>query len=149
SRKEEIIYSLEDLMGKDEASKLSQEFEELSFQKEASEASGLEVAPELSREPSPEDSTYSMWTTKSIAAAAVAQEQAIHEGLEHVYSIQDGGEDKNAGTWSVFHQSYGAEDDIYPLPDVPLVSRFGPISRRCNTLLKPSVPSQTQASMDD
>uniref|UniRef100_A0A0K2T8W5 RING-type E3 ubiquitin transferase n=1 Tax=Lepeophtheirus salmonis TaxID=72036 RepID=A0A0K2T8W5_LEPSM len=169
SRKEEIIDTLEDLMGKDEASKLSLEFEELSFQNKASQnSSGLEqqinttnvIIPSSSYDADPcLNSVYSMWTTKSIvsiatknyaeAAAAVAHEQAVHDGLENQCTVNHHEKEEKGGRYLFQHGVSFGDDDIHPLPDVPLVSRFGPISRRCNTLLKPSNPSQTQASMDD
>ncbi|CAB4055545.1 RC3H [Lepeophtheirus salmonis] len=145
SRKEEIIDTLEDLMGKDEASKLSLEFEELSFQNKASQnSSGLEqqinttnvIIPSSSYDADP-------------SAAAVAHEQAVHDGLENQCTVNHHEKEEKGGRYLFQHGVSFGDDDIHPLPDVPLVSRFGPISRRCNTLLKPSNPSQTQASMDD
>ena len=38
---------------------------------------------------------------------------------------------------------------MIPFSDTPIVSRFGPISRRGNAITRPSKPSQTQAIIDD
>ena len=41
------------------------------------------------------------------------------------------------------------DDDLIPFSDTPQVSRFGPISRRGQSIMRPSKPSQTFAAMDD
>jgi hypothetical protein len=41
------------------------------------------------------------------------------------------------------------QDELIPFSDTPQVSRFGPISRRGTSIVRPSKPSQSLACMDD
>ena len=45
--------------------------------------------------------------------------------------------------------SHQVDDDLIPFSDTPQVSRFGPISRRGQSIMRPSKPSNTLATIED
>lgn len=132
SRKEEIKDSLEDIVGRDETERLSHIYQERA--KGGKSAGALSMAIGISSPPGTESlsSCYSIWTSRSILTLPTRTTSMEQGSLS-----------------SLNYRPQTEEDDEIPFSDTPQVSRFGPISRRGVSIMRPSKAKQSLASMND
>lgn len=119
SRKEEIIDSLQDLVGKDETKKISNLTTE--------RANTLQNLQNVIDD---RGASYSMWNSQFMANLPPIG-QGGHQG-QYDEDVAERGR---------------PEDDLIPFSDTPQISRFGPISRRI--ICPQSLPTQSQAIIGD
>ena len=139
SRKEQIIDTLEDIVGRDEMERLAQITQD--HAKAGKSVGALSAAIGVSTGSSSVRSCeaepfYSIWTSKSVATIPVSS-PASDASPSNVYSSYVG------------YFSNTPDDEMIPFSDTPIVSRFGPISRRGTSISRPSKPSQSVATIDD
>lgn len=145
-RKEQIKGTLEDIVGRDETERLSDLYQERALGGKS--AGALSMAIGVSSPPGTESLTscYSIWTARSVCSLAstvpTLNASVNRKSEERVASTLGGHLVQHGG-------GGGEEDDEVPFSDTPQVSRFGPISRRGVSIMRPSKPSQTVASMGD
>ena len=140
NRKEQIKGTLEDIVGRDETERLSDLYQERASGGKS--AGALNMAIGVSSPPGTESLTscYSYWTSRSVCSLA---------STVTTLSVNRRSEERVALGSHLIQQHSGEDDDEVPFSDTPQVSRFGPISRRGVSIMRPSKPSQTVASMGD
>ena len=137
SRKEEIKDTLEDMVGRDETERLAHLYQERA--KGGKSAGALNVAIGISSPPGTEPLTscYSIWTSKSVAT------------LPTITSTVDFGSTPGLSAYRTRDATVADEDVEIPWSETPMVSRFGPISRRGVSIMRPSKAKQSLAPMGD
>ena len=149
NRKEQIKGKLEDIVGRDETERLSDLYQQRA--KGGKSAGALSMAIGVSSPPGTESLTscYSIWTSRSVCSLT----STASTTTSNVISVNRRSEERR-GLVSQEPQTgqslgYTEEDDEVPFTDTPQVSRFGPISRRGVSIMRPSKPSQSLAPMGD
>ena len=142
NRKEQIKGHLEDMIGRDEMERLTLHSKELAATGKS--AGALAVAIGVSSPQTVQSSsTWSIWTSKSVISLTPSTSSMSQSRASPITSPNP--TTATHTTESEHYYTASLEDEMIPFEDTPQVSRFGPISRRGQSIMRPSKPQQSFA----